>query len=149
MKQIFGLFLFILFANFVLAQTIEFQVDMGVQAAKGQFTIGDPVKIAGNFNGWNNGADVMTDTDGDTIYTITKTFNVGDTLLFKFIKGDDGWESISNRVLIVLPAATLFQLILTTIINMQCRIQLMLPFPVTWSLKSFPVVSTLQRIHCL
>lgn len=101
MKQIFGLFLFILFANFVLAQTIEFQVDMGVQAAKGQFTIGDPVKIAGNFNGWNNGADVMTDTDGDTIYTITKTFNVGDTLFFKFIKGDDGWESISDRVLIV------------------------------------------------
>jgi hypothetical protein len=80
---------------------ITFNVDMGVQASKGQFNIGDPVKIAGNFNGWNNGADVLTDADADTIYTITKTFNVGDTLLYKFIKGADGWENDPNRQYIV------------------------------------------------
>lgn len=80
---------------------ITFNVDMGVQASKGQFNIGDPVKIAGNFNGWNNGADVLTDADADTIYTITKTFNVGDTLLYKFIKGVDGWENDPNRQYVV------------------------------------------------
>ena len=55
------------------------------------------MKIAGNFNGWNNGADVMTDVDGDTIYTITKSLTPGDTLFFKFIKGADGWENDPNR----------------------------------------------------
>jgi|GEM_PF-657684 len=80
---------------------VTFQVDMGVQAQKGRFTIGDPVKLAGNFNGWNNGADVMTDVDGDTIYTITKTLNVGDTLFFKFIKGADTWENDPNREYVV------------------------------------------------
>jgi hypothetical protein len=89
--------------NYSPAATSEvtFQVDMGVQASKGRFTVGDAVKIAGNFNGWNNGADVMTDVDGDTIYTITKTLNVGDTLSFKFIKGADGWENDPNRVYVV------------------------------------------------
>jgi hypothetical protein len=101
MNKMFGLFFFILFANFALAQTVEFQVDMGVQASKGQFTVGDAVKIAGNFNGWNNGADVLTDPDGDTVYTITKTFNVGDTLYFKFIKRADNWENDPNREYIV------------------------------------------------
>lgn len=101
MNKIFGLFFFILFANFALAQTVEFQVDMGVQVSKGQFTVGDSVKLAGNFNGWNNGADVMEDLDGDTVYTITKTFNVGDTLFFKFIKRAGDWENVSNREYIV------------------------------------------------
>jgi hypothetical protein len=77
---------------------ITFEVDMGVQAYKGKFNpAADAVKISGNFNGWNNGADVMTDLDGDTVYTITKTFTSGDLLEFKFIQGSDGWESIDNR----------------------------------------------------
>lgn len=80
---------------------ITFNVDMGVQASKGQFTVGDAVKIAGNFNGWNNGADVLTDVDGDTVYTITKTFNVGDTLLYKFIKRASDWENDPNRQYVV------------------------------------------------
>jgi hypothetical protein len=80
---------------------VTFNVDMGVKASKGQFTIGDPVKIAGNFNGWNNGADVLTDTDGDTIYTITKSFTVGDTLYYKFIKRAGDWEDDPNREYIV------------------------------------------------
>ena len=77
---------------------ITFEVDMGVQAYKGKFNpAADAVKIAGNFNGWNNGADVMTDLDGDTVYTITKTFTSGENLEFKFIKGADGWEGVDNR----------------------------------------------------
>lgn len=77
---------------------VEFQVDMGVQAFKGKFNPAtDAVKLAGNFNGWNNGADVMTDLDGDTVYTITKSFNAGENLVFKFIKGADGWEQDPNR----------------------------------------------------
>ena len=43
----------------------------------------------------------MTDVDGDTIYTITKTLNVGDTLFFKFIKGADTWENDPNREYVV------------------------------------------------
>ena len=101
MNKVYGLFFFIILVNFTFAQTVEFQVDMGVQAQIGSFTVGDTVKIAGNFNDWNNGIDVMTDPDGDTVYTITKTLNVGDTLYFKFIKGADGWETISNREYIV------------------------------------------------
>ncbi|HCY77427.1 MAG TPA: hypothetical protein DHV28_16040 [Ignavibacteriales bacterium] len=101
MNKLLGLITFILLVNFTFAQTVEFQVDMGVAASKGQFTVGDEVKIAGNFNSWNNGADVMTDLDGDTVYTITKTFNVGDTLYFKYIKRADNWENDPNREYIV------------------------------------------------
>lgn len=82
------------------AQTVDvtFAVDMGVQTFKGLFNPAtDAVKIAGTFNGWNNGADVMTDPDGDTVYTITKQFNPGENLEFKFIKGASDWESIDNR----------------------------------------------------
>ncbi|MBS4033363.1 MAG: T9SS type A sorting domain-containing protein [Ignavibacterium sp.] len=106
MKKIFGLFFFIILVNFTLAQTVEFQVDMGVQAQKAGFNPStDAVKLAGNFNNWSNGDDVLTDIDGDTVYTITKTFNVGDTLFFKFIRGVDGWENDPNREYIV-PAGT-------------------------------------------
>lgn len=80
---------------------ITFNVDMGVQTFNGQFAIGEPVKIAGNFNGWNNGADYLTDVDGDTIYSITKTFDIGDTLIYKFIKRNNDWENDPNRQYIV------------------------------------------------
>ena len=101
MNKVYGLFFFIILVNFTFAQTVEFQVDMGVAAQKGKFAVGDAVKIAGNFNEWNNGIDVMTDPDGDTVYTITKTLNVGDTLYFKYIKGDGDWENDPNREYIV------------------------------------------------
>ena len=82
---------------------------MGVHAYKGLFNpITDAVKIAGNFNGWNNGSDILTDPDDDTIYTITKTFTLGDTLIFKFIKGTDGWEQDPNREYIVPPGYATF-----------------------------------------
>ena len=101
MNKLLGLSILFLFVNFTIAQTIEFQVHMGVEAFHGRFTVGDTVKIVGNFNGWNTSTDVLTDPDHDTIYTITKTFNIGDTLFFKFIKGVDGWENDPNRYYIV------------------------------------------------
>ena len=102
MKKVWGFFLLNVICIITQAQTVEFQVDMGVQAYKGLFNpLTDAVKIAGNFNGWNNGSDILTDLDGDTIYTITKTFTQEDTLIFKFIKGADGWELDSNREYIV------------------------------------------------
>ena len=98
MKKVWGFFLLTIFCSFTTAQTVEFQVDMGVQAYQGLFNPAtDAVKIAGNFNGWNNGSDVLTDPDGDTIYTITKIFSNDEELLFRFIKGSDGWEYDFNR----------------------------------------------------
>ena len=101
MNKLLRLFILFLFANIALAQTVEFQVHMGVEAFHGRFTVGDTVKITGNFNGWNTSTDILTDSDNDTIYTITKTFNVGDTLLFRFIKGVAGWENDPHRYYIV------------------------------------------------
>lgn len=57
MNRLLRLFVLFLFANIALAQTVEFQVDMGVQAFHGRFTVGDPLKIVGNLNDWNNGAE--------------------------------------------------------------------------------------------
>ncbi len=99
MKKAWGLFFVLILSFFTTAQTVEFQVDMGVQVYKGLFNPAtDIVKIAGDFNDWNNGSDVLTDFDGDTIYTITKTFTTDEELLFRFIKGIDGWEYNFNRV---------------------------------------------------
>ena len=76
---------------------VEFQVDMGVQAFKGLFTPATgKVFISGSFNGWNTTADEMTDADGDTVYTITKAFNPGEALNFKFLNGT-AYESGDNR----------------------------------------------------
>jgi len=103
MKRMLYIFIAMLFAGTVFAETVEFKVDMRVQTKLGNFTPGtDMVKLAGNFNGWNNGATEMTDADNDTVYTVSiDTFAVNDTLYFKFIKGADGWESIDNREYIV------------------------------------------------
>ncbi|MEO8399230.1 MAG: T9SS type A sorting domain-containing protein [Ignavibacteriaceae bacterium] len=90
-------------ATFAQSTAVEFQINMSVKILKGQF---DPateqVKIAGNFNGWNNGLNVLDDSDGDSIYTaVIDTFATSDTLFFKFIKGADGWESDPNREYVV------------------------------------------------
>lgn len=109
MKNVWVLFLITFLSSLAYTQTVEFQVDMGVQAYKGLFNpSSDSVKIAGNFNGWNNGSDVLTDPEGDTIYTITKTFTSSDTLYFKFIMGSNSWEHDPNRVYIVLPWDTVY-----------------------------------------
>ena len=83
MKIAIALLTLLILTCLASAQTVHFNVDMGVQAYKGLFNPStDSVKIAGNFNGWNNGADILTDLDGDTIYTITKTFTSSENFVF-------------------------------------------------------------------
>jgi hypothetical protein len=101
---IFALFI----ANVALAQTVEFQVDMSVKAKKGTFNPAtDTVKVAGSFNDWSIYADNLSDADNDSVYTITKTFTVGETLTFKFVIGSTEvtWEDDPNREYVV-PAGT-------------------------------------------
>lgn len=56
------------------------------------FFYGNPrateVKVAGDFNGWGDGAEAMTKTDKG--YTLTKVFPAGTTLKYKFIS-DGNW----------------------------------------------------------
>jgi len=73
---------------------------------KGEFVpLTDKLVLRGNFNGWSGLADELSDPDNDSIYSITKTFNVGDNLEFKFVihrSGTDFWEDrILNRTLTV------------------------------------------------
>ena len=50
----------------------------------------DYVTIAGTFNGWNNGANPMSDDDGDGIYTITLQFPPNSAQEYKFL-GNGNW----------------------------------------------------------
>jgi hypothetical protein len=86
---------------------------MRVKILKGEFTpSSDLLVIRGNFNGWSGLADQLSDPDGDSIYSITKTFNVGDNLEFKFVihrSGTDFWEDrIPNRTLTVQPGTNVY-----------------------------------------
>ncbi|NPV10308.1 MAG: hypothetical protein HPY57_00750 [Ignavibacteria bacterium] len=81
---------------------VTFNINMRVAILKGKFTpSSDLVVIRGSFNGWGGNADQLSDPDGDSVYSITKTFNVGDNLEFKFVivrGGQDFWEDqIPNR----------------------------------------------------
>jgi hypothetical protein len=106
MKKMVYIIFAMFIANVALAQTVEFQLDMRIKALKGTFNPAiDSVKIAGDFNGWANNLDYLLDTNNDTIYTITKTFTVGETINFKFIQGADTWEGDPNRQYTV-PAGT-------------------------------------------
>lgn len=95
---------FVIFMVSAYAQTVDviFQVNMSIQQQMGNFDPAtDSVKVAGTFNEWNNGANVMSDENGDLIYEDTISVTTGDTLQFKFIMGAEGWESIDNRTYIV------------------------------------------------
>jgi DNA/RNA endonuclease YhcR with UshA esterase domain len=92
---------------------VTFNVNMRVKILKGEFTPStDLLVIRGNFNGWSGLADQLSDTDGDSIYSITKTFNVGDNLEFKFVihrSGTDFWEDrIPNRTYTVQPGTNVY-----------------------------------------
>lgn len=104
MKKLFFFAIITLLSTYAFAQvSVTFRVDMSVQAKKGLFNVAtDPVKIAGDFNGWNNGANVLTKGANDTIYSATISgFTVGSTINFKFIKGADGWENDPNRQFVI------------------------------------------------
>lgn len=76
---------------------------------------GDPVFIAGNFQGWNPGSPAYRLTDlGGLTYEITLDLTVGTTIQFKFTRGDwskvekgPNGEEIANRLHAVTGAETL------------------------------------------
>lgn len=104
-----------LFTTFSFAQTIPvtFNVDMGVAAFKGQFNPStDQVVIRGSFQAdagdpggnWQGNFFTMSDSDGDTVYTLTVDFpntTNGNNYEFKFVIAPDGWEGGSNRTFTV------------------------------------------------
>lgn len=63
---------------------VTFQVNMQYQ------TVGvNGVRIAGNFQGWSPSATPMTRSLVDTnVWTYSDTFNIGDTLRFKYVNGN-------------------------------------------------------------
>ena len=80
--------LFVLFCTLVtvtlLAQstTVVFNVNMKQQIALGNFKPAtDFVDLAGSFNSW--GSTKFTDTNNDSIYTVSISLNVGDNIAFK------------------------------------------------------------------
>jgi len=92
---------------------VTFNVNMRVKILKGDFVPStDLLVMRGNFNGWSGNADQLTDPDGDSVYSITKTFNVGDNLEFKFVihrSGTDFWEdAIPNRTYTVQPGTNVY-----------------------------------------
>jgi len=81
---------------------VTFKVNMMYQMIAGQFTKGtDSVVVRGDFNGWGGKTHLLTDADGDSVYT--GAFNIPSTkkLIYKFVKiraGGEGWESSSDRI---------------------------------------------------
>jgi len=111
---------------------VTFAVDMGVQVYKGLFTIGTVVNVSGSFNGWNTTIDEMTDVDGDTIYTITKSIAPGEVVNFKFHKGvdvDAGYETLGNRTFTVPTSDTTY----SAYFNNDNSYQVLTPVSVTFS----------------
>lgn len=91
--------------NFFETTTVTFSVNMSFQIATGNFNPNtDFVDVAGTINGWGGG-DVLTDPDGDGIYTLTLTGLELGEIEYKFrINGD--WstaEGDPNRTYIVQP----------------------------------------------
>ena len=97
---------------------VTFQVDMGVQAFKGNFNVGvDNVVVRGDFQAdagdpggnWQGNMFQLSDTDGDTIYT--GTFNIpasfaGTTYNFKYVIAPDTWETLASNRQFTLTAPT-------------------------------------------
>ena len=85
--------------------SVTFQVNMGVQVVRGNFIPGtDVMHVSGSFNGWSTSATELSDTDADTVYTVTVDSLVpGDQLQYKFVinTADAGYESVENRTFTV------------------------------------------------
>ncbi|MFP9114109.1 alpha-amylase family glycosyl hydrolase [Flavobacterium sp. RHBU_3] len=78
--------LMLLLAGFGYSQTtsVQFQVNMNYQVTLGNFNPAtQTVDVAGTFNNWGSPTTVLSDTDGDGIYTTTLTLTVGTTYQFK------------------------------------------------------------------
>ncbi len=64
--------------------SVQFQVNMNYQEALGNFNpLTQTVDVAGTFNNWGSPTTVLSDTDGDGIYTGTASLTIGTTIQFK------------------------------------------------------------------
>ncbi|MCK9424409.1 MAG: T9SS type A sorting domain-containing protein [Ignavibacteriaceae bacterium] len=82
--------------------TVEFNCNMSVQMKHGTFAATDSVWVRGNFNDWAGKAFLLTDPDGDSVYSgLYNNFTVGQSLVFKYVHSPDIWETTGNRTLTV------------------------------------------------
>lgn len=65
------------------AVSITFQVNMSLQTVSP-----NGVHVAGSFQGWSANGTVMTDSDGDGIYTVTLDVAANTSYQFKYLNGD-------------------------------------------------------------
>lgn len=80
---------------------VTFQINMSIKMLEGTFQPdnGDIVSVPGSFNGWNTSANLLTDDNGDSIYTTTVMIMEGQTITYKFYKTSRGgldWEGNVN-----------------------------------------------------
>ncbi|MDP3684637.1 MAG: hypothetical protein Q8S01_11975 [Ignavibacteria bacterium] len=69
---------------------------------RGTFAATDSVWVRGNFNDWAGKAFLLTDPDGDSVYSgLYYNFTVGQSLVFKYVHSPDVWETTGNRTLTV------------------------------------------------
>lgn len=72
------------FIGFSQNTPVQFQVNMNYQITLGNFNPAtQTVDIAGSFNNWGSPTTVLSDPDGDRIYTATVTLAIGTTYQFK------------------------------------------------------------------
>ena len=84
--------LLFLLSSIIFSQTVP--VTLHYKPIIEEFTT---LRLVGNFNGWNN-ADpnmIMTDTDGDGVYEITREFATGNEHMYKFVF-DANWSFAWN-----------------------------------------------------
>lgn len=75
-------------------QGVVFQVDLNDEFVSGNFNPAtDQVSVAGSFQGWTPGATLLTDPDGDLVYTTTVAIDPGTSIQYKYVIGAGGWES--------------------------------------------------------
>lgn len=82
---------------------VIFQVSMAVKICEGTFNPAtEVVTVPGDLNGWSTSADTLTDGNGDSIYTTTKSLAEGTTVNYKFwTSGGLGWEGDPNRSYVI------------------------------------------------
>jgi len=96
-----------------IAASVTFNVDMRLPESTGDFDrAANNVFVAGSFTDWQNGAIIMTDDDGDSVFTITVSDSItsNEFIYFKFTWAPDDtmsdagtWESLAdNREFFVL-----------------------------------------------
>jgi len=81
---------------------VFFRCNMRVQMKRGTFAATDSVWVRGNFNDWAGKAFLLTDPDGDSVYSgLFNNFTVDQSLVFKYVHSPDVWETTGNRTLTV------------------------------------------------